>query len=166
METAYSNGVLYKTQTPKGNIAYNFSEKRDVEYKDRQSICADGSKKSYVFLRDVYEKDGFKVFGEGATNTYTELYFWLQTANDLDRLVLFYGLDAPIVGDTRQAFNSDFSDWGLRLAYQNKIANPVIASVKFDSNNVAYMLKLYRGNYIPTDLEIQEAKDYWSNVPS
>lgn len=100
------------------------------------------------------------------TGIKTERYFSLNNPAALNLLAEIYNLTPPLRSADLDSLVADFNGWSLTNVCSAGVCGPVVASVKFDEDGKPYMLKMYRGNYTPTDLEIQEAKAYWSNVPS
>ena len=106
-----------------------------------------------------FTSDYVSIRGDGVFEDVSEKYFKLSNPLGLEEVATNYSLPMPITGALVSDFFDDFDNWGMR-----PLEKTVIASVKFDINNRPIMLKLYRGGYMPTDTEIQEAKDYWANV--
>ena len=110
--------------------------------------------------------NGIKEIGWADYDTnQAEYYFSLTNGNSLIDLAKAFDMVCPISGILFDDFDKSFESWRLELATVGE-SKPVVASIKFDENEVACLMKLYRGNYTPTDEEIESAKEYWKSVPS
>jgi len=185
LETVYVNeGVIYKT--PINNLSEvgditelkvkNLSNNEESEYVYQQSgglvsvktekTTGETKIKTYDWLGFTDESDisfdNATIQGRGYYNdALVEIYYVIYSPYGVEELASHYLLEHPLSTVLKDNFEANFSDWSML-----SMPRMVIASVKFDINNSPIMLKLYRGGYMPTDTEIQEAKDYWANVPS
>jgi Leucine-rich repeat (LRR) protein len=180
LETVYVNeGVLYKT--PLNNLSevngdvsklkvLNLSNNEESTYPTLQTGEV-VSVKNYVGSLTTKTKlytsrpnqdlmdftsDYMRLQSVGVIDDFSEKYFSLENPLGLEELSINYALPMPVTGALLDDFTTNFKDWVMSSA-----PGIILASVKFDVNNNPILLKLYRGNYTPTDLEIQEAKAYW-----
>lgn len=168
MNVAYSNGYLLKHShlDMEINLKDGVTSRYDVFHSYK--VEANGSKyeKSYKLLAHNLIVEDARQIGEGYSKYGKELYLHLFAHEALQKVANKYSLPMPILGDNFTDFKNNFNDWAMTNTTYENIRFPIICSIKFNDNNEPVMLKIYRGNYEPTDTEIQEAKDYWSNVPS
>lgn len=170
-ETSYTDGFIYKYETEDGsheNLINGISSTYDFggATKTSSKISSDLSVKvkTYVWTEDALDKDYEsenveKVVG-GYIDNESESYFVIHSAVGVQELADHYSLPMPVINDDYSDFVANFDSWGMAAKVKGYV-NPVVASVKFDANDSATMLKLYRGNYTPTEDEINLSKAHW-----
>jgi len=168
-EVVYANGTLIKIPFNTENTMINLESgvistySFDIFHSTKSS---DNSIVNTKYYKNEYQvEDGIKVIGSASSEDETEKYYSILNIDQLSELSNKYGLPLPISTNQMKSLEDSFSDWHMEMLFGG-VSDPVIASVKFNLNNSPTMLKLYRGNYTPTDEEIQKAKEYWENVPS
>ena len=155
------------------NLFDNEVSKYDVTGIPLHCIKTKNDGSSYIKYYNFQSANKFDNLPKGITevgNAYSDInqveyYFSLINGNSLIDLAQAFDMACPISGALFDDFVKSFDNWRLDLI-TNSETSPVIASIKFDENEVAYLMKLYRGNYTPTDEEIESAKEYWKSVPS
>jgi hypothetical protein len=171
-EVVYTKGHLYKMKTSSMQTV-NFAN--DVKSQYTFELSGElSSKKSNSMDKKIYVEmigaDSSYPMPENICTIATEgveseVYYYLSNADDLVKLSDIYSLSHPLSNAERQDFEANFQGWRLNTFTFKKVDYPVVASVKIDRSGVAYLLKLYRGNYIPTEQEIANSKAYWAGNP-
>ena len=173
-EISYVDGYIYKHQQPDGS-SKNLLDETTSTY-DFSGITKTSTKlssdmnvkvKSYVWTEPAltrdYESNSVKKVVGGYIDNESESYFVILSPEGVQELATNYSLPMPINGDDFVNLMSSFESWGLNAAVDGYV-NPVVASVKFDANESPYMLKLYRGNYNPSQEEINNSKLHWTEA--
>ena len=109
--------------------------------------------------------EGVQVIVQSTLSDYIEKYFWLESPADLISLSNHYSLPMPINSAMFADFSVNTTDYNSHVSHADCV-NPLMASVKFDLDGNATMLKMYKGSHSPEDDEIQASKAYWNNVGS
>jgi hypothetical protein len=167
-ETVYVNEHIYKYSIDDGkslNLMNGIISTYDMSGANMSSIKSDGEArkiKKYIWAEPIYKDVDMsdlaiiKVAGSYIDEE-RESYYSVNNISDIERLAKFMNLPMPIGRDL------DISFFGLNHVSVKTGNNPIIASVKYNAVNEPFMLKLYRGNYSPTEQEIADAKAYWAD---
>ncbi len=182
--TVYINNNLYKVEAPNGQMlnlndgsisSYNFSSNGISEESIKKQV--DGTLKikkynittscAFGIPTEIISKVS-KVIGVGKIDNFTEIYYGIFVASEIDDIAQEFSLSPPV--------SSALVDDSWKINYASEITNKLgltsksslevkVLSVVFNDMNVATRIKMYRGNYTPTEEEINTAKLYWAENP-